>query len=90
MWVTVYCLGMHYIVRAAELRGLHNRQHTLMQMSTRRYFQASGMPKNRLGYRANTVILLLSFLATHLLSIALVLYRYCQKKHIAWDQIPYR
>jgi len=48
------------------------------------------MPKKKLGYRANTVILLLSFLATHLLSVALVLYRYCQEKRIAWDQIPYR
>ena len=41
-------------------------------------------------YRVNSAILILSFVATHILSVGLVLLRYCQQRHISWRQIPSR
>ena len=41
-------------------------------------------------YRVNSAILILSFVATHTLSVGLVLLRYCQQRHISWRQIPSR
>lgn len=41
-------------------------------------------------YRLNTSMLLLSFLATHVGSLGLVLSGYCQKQRIPWHQILHR
>ncbi len=41
-------------------------------------------------YRVNSAMLLLSFLATHVGSMGLVLYMHCQKQHISWREVPYR
>ena len=45
------------------------------------------MPRKRLVYRLNSAMLLLTFLATHVGSMGLVLYGYCQKQRIPWHQI---
>ena len=41
-------------------------------------------------YRVNSAMLLLSFLATHVGSMGLVLYGFCKKQHISWREIAYR
>ena len=48
------------------------------------------MKQRRLLYRVNSAMLVLSFLATHVGSIGLVLHGYCHKQRIAWHQIPDR
>ena len=54
-----------------------------------RYLQASGMRRKGV-YRVNSAVLILSFVATHILSVGLVLVRYCQQRHISWRQMPSR
>ena len=41
-------------------------------------------------YRVTSAILILSFVATHILSVGLVLVRYSQQRHISWRQMPSR